>query len=172
MMNQILQLRKRYHNTFKRYTKEDFSEYLQEFFRVNTQFDAIMWSQEEHELSEPVVRLTPKFIDANIGVLELLEKGTRILDSTKILFYEERKRQFRDLASSLHLLKDILEAKELFFHLFGKWVDVRVTSNESGAITLEVTEIPLTWGEEDAETRTKDQQSNDSGPSSNPTAGV
>ncbi len=127
MVEQIVNMKKRYQALVERFTKGNFESYFAEFFALHTCVRGVRWIQEKDSgdtlFSDPDVNLTPRYLLQHQEFKSQLDGVWLNTD----LIEQEDKQTSRELYEAVIDLRSLFEAKDVFEHVFGDDVDITAT---------------------------------------------
>ena len=135
MVEQIVNMKKRYMSLVQRYTQADFEAYFAEFFALHQTVIGVRWIQEQDArhllIPQPDVSLSAAFMITHRDFDKELQGGW--LDSASIDKYDKVK--YPELYEAVVDLRKLFEASDVFEHVFGS--DVDVTASKTRLIVRE-----------------------------------
>ena len=146
MLEQVVNLKKRYMKLVQQYDRSDFAGYFAEFFALHKCVEEVKWLQEDDTGSFLVrgirFKLTPNYIRLHPDLWELLE-DTWWVPMWKI--DKHHKVNHVELYEAVQNMNKLCEGADVFKYVFGLDVDVHITPK-----TLTVKK----WGEDAESTDT------------------
>lgn len=143
MVEQVVNMKKRYYKVVERFTKEDFIQYFAEFFAIHSCVTAVKWKQVDGEgiffISRVTFELGYGYVRNHPALQEVVED--RGYDVLIYKIGQHDKVKHVELYEAVQDMRQLLEGVDVFEHVFGGKVDVSVTREE-----LTVSK----WGDEDA----------------------
>jgi hypothetical protein len=142
MIEQVVNMKKRYQALVAKFSKADFDGYFAEYFTLHTCVTSVRWSQENDCGNFMLVASDVEFTPAYRLKHAELEKDIDIEDGLfcTIRVDNTYKTNLRELYEAVTDLRRLLEATDVLEHVFG--FDVEVTATKNGVILVR-------WGEEE-----------------------
>lgn len=129
MIEQVVNMKKRYESLVKQFTQENFEAYFAEFFATHQCVTAVQWAQEDGGVSNiiigsPYFQLSAGYLKTNPGLDQLLTEDLMFPTWKVDKSYRE---EYTALYDAVVDIRKLMEAEDVLAHVFGRDVDITAT---------------------------------------------